>query len=129
MEKWKVGESDLHIADSLDVMVQLKRRREALGRLGAFPKLPIGPQKRFCGGKSLVALPYYSIEVVFNMGNVYGNLRNHDPAFIDYDFQNPFSWKPLLYKPEHRKFIYRDDEPIVCLQSLGSKNCGCVLYC
>eukprot|EP00927_Polykrikos_kofoidii_P057011 TRINITY_DN51115_c0_g1_i1.p1 TRINITY_DN51115_c0_g1~~TRINITY_DN51115_c0_g1_i1.p1 ORF type:complete len:1234 (-),score=191.66 TRINITY_DN51115_c0_g1_i1:83-3562(-) len=41
-------------------------------------------------------LPYDSIEVVFNLTNLYANHQNPHPACITYDFEDPKAWSPLV---------------------------------
>mmetsp|Transcript_85656 Transcript_85656/g.239303 ORF Transcript_85656/g.239303 Transcript_85656/m.239303 type:complete len:1311 (-) Transcript_85656:127-4059(-) len=44
-------------------------------------------------------LPFESIDVCFNMENLYANHQNHHPACIMFDFDNRDFWSPLV-KPE-----------------------------
>eukprot|EP00392_Amoebophrya_sp_AT5.2_P011105 g11180.t1 len=45
---------------------------------------------------NIAIVPYYSIEIVFNRENIWGNLRNHDPAWVRYDLWDSQQWRPLL---------------------------------
>ncbi|CAD7967838.1 unnamed protein product [Amoebophrya sp. A120] len=94
--KWKNKEDDERKADSYVFWDLLARRRDALTRLKDLKKLPIVPMAEMGSQSNMVALPYYSIEIVFNKDNVWGNLRNHDPAWIRYDLDDDHQWKPLM---------------------------------
>ncbi|CAD7967209.1 unnamed protein product [Amoebophrya sp. A25] len=94
--KWLTHEDDPKIATSHSVWDLLGRRRDALARVNKFNTLPIAPMEEFATQAEATALPYYSIEIAFNRENVWGNLRNHDPAWIRYDFLDELQWKPLL---------------------------------
>lgn len=59
--------------------------------------IPIAPKKNLLDpDATLCYLPYSSIEVVFNNGQLWGNLQNHHPAVIYYDITDPYLWRPFL---------------------------------
>eukprot|EP00931_Biecheleriopsis_adriatica_P046661 TRINITY_DN26816_c0_g1_i1.p1 TRINITY_DN26816_c0_g1~~TRINITY_DN26816_c0_g1_i1.p1 ORF type:complete len:1266 (+),score=279.51 TRINITY_DN26816_c0_g1_i1:37-3798(+) len=65
-------------------------------------KLSIAPNSKMLQESNLVTwLPYDSIEVVFNMTNLWANRQNHHPACILYDLDGDDNdantlWEPLL---------------------------------
>lgn len=72
--------------------IEDNRERKQLSPLDPKPHLSIP-------GKTLVYLPYSSIEVVFNDKQLWGNLQNHHPACISYDLEKNTEWKPFLKVP------------------------------
>jgi len=48
-------------------------------------------------------LPYHSIEVVFNMDNVWANTQHHHPACILYDLDVETQWARLLKNDEEKQ--------------------------
>lgn len=102
LKDWKVQVSDAiqEMEDNAgrpsDPLMMLKQRKDAIQRSHLFSKLPISPHSDFLKVKKELLLPYYSIETCFNDKNVWGNMRNHDPLFIYYDFIDSNSWKPMF---------------------------------
>ena len=45
----------------------------------------------------------YSVEVIFNNEQLYGNLQNHHPGCIMYDLENPVYWSPFI--PEYNFYF------------------------
>ncbi|CRH01096.1 conserved Plasmodium protein, unknown function [Plasmodium relictum] len=59
--------------------------------------IPISPKMFLVDYENTLAyVPYTSIEIVFNDEQLYGNMQNHHPACILYDFENNNHWRPLL---------------------------------
>ncbi|CRG93618.1 conserved Plasmodium protein, unknown function [Plasmodium gallinaceum] len=59
--------------------------------------IPISPKMFLIDYENTLAyVPYTSIEIVFNDEQLYGNMQNHHPACILYDFENNNHWRPLL---------------------------------
>ncbi|VWU49051.1 centrosomal protein CEP76, putative [Hepatocystis sp. ex Piliocolobus tephrosceles] len=62
--------------------------------------IPIAPKMFLIDYENtLTYVPYSSIEVVFNDKQLYGNMQNHHPACILYDFENSYHWRPFLNHP------------------------------
>lgn len=84
--------------------MELASQRQAMGRTEHLEKmedllrLPISAwPELFITRENLVALPYESLEVVFNGQQLWGNLCNHHPSCIMFDMEDdPQSWRPLL---------------------------------
>eukprot|EP00397_Hematodinium_sp_SG-2012_P004667 GEMP01004679.1.p1 GENE.GEMP01004679.1~~GEMP01004679.1.p1 ORF type:complete len:1107 (+),score=245.98 GEMP01004679.1:199-3519(+) len=73
------------------------RRTRAKTRSKSFQRLPISPEMRLVQRDTAVQIPYDSIEIIFNQVQVWGNMMNHHPGLIFYDFEvDPVSWKPWL---------------------------------
>ncbi|KAK2195384.1 bifunctional C2 domain superfamily/C2 domain [Babesia duncani] len=51
------------------------------------------------GNATQQLVPYYSIEVVFNKCQVWGNLQSHNPLECQYNLNNAKLWKPFLKVP------------------------------
>ncbi|AFZ79044.1 hypothetical protein BEWA_018890 [Theileria equi strain WA] len=49
--------------------------------------------------KTLVLLPYSSIETVFNHKQIWGNIQNHHPACIFYNLDAEAEWRKFLKAP------------------------------
>lgn len=63
--------------------------------------LPISPWKELYAPEKVVAVPYESIEVVFNATQAFGNSGNHHPTCVYYDMEDdPKSWKPLILEDQ-----------------------------
>jgi hypothetical protein len=72
-------------------------RQDQLKYIADLTGLPISPWKQLYSQEALVAIPYESIEVVFNGHQLWGNLGNHHPACIYYDMEDDGrSWLPLI---------------------------------
>lgn len=61
--------------------------------------LPFSPYLPFADDPNVDKVPYHSVEVVFNANQVWGNLQNHNPCVIFYDFENSKHWRPFLKSP------------------------------
>eukprot|EP00931_Biecheleriopsis_adriatica_P056234 TRINITY_DN33315_c0_g1_i1.p1 TRINITY_DN33315_c0_g1~~TRINITY_DN33315_c0_g1_i1.p1 ORF type:complete len:1234 (-),score=300.78 TRINITY_DN33315_c0_g1_i1:87-3788(-) len=72
-------------------------RQQHLTTMDELFRLPIAPWQEFFQAAMIVALPYMSIEVIFNHKGIYGNLLNHDPSSIYYDMEvDKNSWYSLV---------------------------------
>eukprot|EP00930_Biecheleria_cincta_P045619 TRINITY_DN31440_c0_g3_i1.p1 TRINITY_DN31440_c0_g3~~TRINITY_DN31440_c0_g3_i1.p1 ORF type:complete len:1149 (+),score=182.82 TRINITY_DN31440_c0_g3_i1:168-3614(+) len=88
-------------------------RQQHLAKMDDLVRLPIAPWRELYGSaKMICALPYDSIEVVFNGFGIYGNLLNHEPGSIFYDMEaDKHSWQSLVGKDlSDQMFI---DKPVV----------------
>mmetsp|Transcript_8831 Transcript_8831/g.16885 ORF Transcript_8831/g.16885 Transcript_8831/m.16885 type:complete len:1327 (+) Transcript_8831:224-4204(+) len=124
--------------DNLPMLGSVQRRPKAKAKVSARDKLkaqmieqratlPIAPQMEMLTGHDQVQdeldptkhtfvdwLPYDSIDVLFNMENVWANHQNHHPACIRYDFEkearagDAAPWSKLLKDDEERN-QYRFD--------------------
>lgn len=71
-------------------------RQQHLASMDQLYRLPIAPWTDLSSADMITAVPYASIEVVFNGFNVYGNKLNHHPGCIFYDMEiDKNSWEPL----------------------------------
>jgi len=71
-------------------------RQQHLQGMDQLTRLPVAPWPELCKKEMLAAIPYLSIEVIFNGYDVYGNLLNHHPACIYYDMEiDRNSWHSL----------------------------------
>lgn len=74
-------------------------RRVQLADMDDLVHLPFSPFMGLVKPDKIVPLPYISIEVVFNNKQLYGNVGNHNPACIYYDFeQDSKGWAEFLEK-------------------------------
>jgi len=72
-------------------------RRAQLTDMDDLMFLPFSPWLGLVKPDKIVPLPYQSIEVAFNGTQLYGNLGNHSPACIHYDFeQDAKGWSGFL---------------------------------
>ncbi|CEM39026.1 unnamed protein product [Vitrella brassicaformis CCMP3155] len=72
---------------------------------------------------TLVPVPYETIEVVFNHERVFGNLQNHHPACIKYDFENPQQWRDLNQLLSHQDYPERIDADVTPGPALRPHTC------
>mmetsp|Transcript_70356 Transcript_70356/g.162655 ORF Transcript_70356/g.162655 Transcript_70356/m.162655 type:complete len:698 (+) Transcript_70356:3-2096(+) len=102
-------------------MPKAKAKNRATGRerlrqeqIAQREKLPTAPQHHLLNmdeknGTFVDWLPYDSIELVFNMENLWANRQNHHPACMMYDFDTPGSegsspaWSKLLKDEDDRR--------------------------
>jgi len=78
-------------------------RRVQLTDLEDLSRLPFSPDLELVTPKNIVPLPYESIEIVFNAGQLYGNRGSHHPACIYYDFEgDEKNWSKFLGPSEQR---------------------------
>jgi len=74
-------------------------RRAQLADMDDLLHLPFSPYMGLVKPDKIVPLPYQSIETVFNGTQLFGNVGNHNPACIYYDFeQDPKGWTEFLDK-------------------------------
>lgn len=74
-------------------------RRAQLADMNDLMHLPFSPFMGLVKPDKIVPLPYQSVEVIFNGKQLYGNVGNHNPACIYYDFeQDPKGWTEFLEK-------------------------------
>lgn len=76
-------------------------RRQQVKDMDILSELPFSPWKQLVDRTTVVPLPYESIEIVFGPTQLWGNLGNHHPSCIFYDFEeDKRSWKELLGQEE-----------------------------
>jgi len=88
-------------------MGQNEREKQTRDQLKKRQTLPFAPRTKhnppdLVGDPNVFVdwLPYDSIEVVFNMDNLWRNIQNHNPACIMYTFENEKEWVPFLSNEE-----------------------------
>ena len=92
-------ETQLTSKPLIDVYDSHKTRNERMRQImqDDLSGMPICPRKFLLDyDRSLAYVPYTSVDLVFNMYNVWGNLQNHHPALIGYDLEYDNLWKPFL---------------------------------
>eukprot|EP00435_Cladocopium_sp_Y103_P018384 s2517_g4.t1 len=73
-------------------------RQQHLASMDQLYRLPIAPWTDLYSADAITAVPYASIEVVFNGFNVYGNKLNHHPGCIFYDMEIASgTWEVLCF--------------------------------
>lgn len=72
-------------------------RQQHLQKMDDLVHLPIAPWRELYDGVNVVAVPYETIEVVFNGVQLWGNLCNHHPTCIYFDMEDDAkSWAALV---------------------------------
>eukprot|EP00439_Symbiodinium_sp_Y106_P077263 s209_g16.t1 len=93
MAEWK---ADASLQERANFSRLSDVRQQHLQGMDQLTRLPVAPWPELCKKEMLAAIPYLSIEVIFNGYDVYGNLLNHHPACIYYDMEiDRNSWHSL----------------------------------